>query len=178
MKQYIGIIRGINVGGHNKVNMKILREALEKEAFEDVRTYIQSGNIVFRSDATSIITLEKALSEILNRKFSVDVPVIVRDEIAWKKTVKRNPFLKRSDDLTKLLVTFLSAKPSAVDVRAIEDVRFSHDEFVVDGKEVYLHCKLGAGKSDIPNTFFEKKLKVTATTRNWRTVLALAKMLG
>lgn len=177
MQQYIAIIRGINVGGHNSVNMQVLRESMEKNKFKEVRTYIQSGNIVFRSDASSVAVIENSLSKILKDKFKVSVPVLVRDEKEWTRTVKRNPFLNETDDLTKLLVTFLSAKPSAASVKAISHIQFPHDEFVVDGRDVYLFCKENYGKSDIPNTFFEKQLKVTGTTRNWRTVLELGKML-
>lgn len=177
MKQYVGIIRGINVGGHNSVNMKILREAMEKNKFQDVRTYIQSGNLVFCSTAKSIEAIESSLSKLLTDHFHVNVPVLVRDEKEWARTVKRNPFLKETDDLTKLLVTFLSTKPSPADVKKVMQLSFPHDAFAIDGKDIYLHCKEGYGKCDIPNMFFEKHFKVTGTTRNWRTVLEISSML-
>ena len=177
MKQYIGIIRGINVGGHNKVNMKLLREALEEKKYQNVRTYIQSGNLVFRSRVQSISKIESVLSGVLKKTFDVDVPVLVRDEVEWKRTVSRNPFLKKTDDLTKLLVTFLSVKPAVADLKATREIHFPNDDFVIDGKDIYMWCRNGYGKTDIPNAFFEKKLKVTGTTRNWRTVLELEKML-
>lgn len=177
MQQYIAIIRGINVGGHHKVNMKELREAMEKNKFKDVRTYIQSGNIVFRSALKKIESIETSLSKLLKATFDVNVPVIVRDEKEWKRTIKRNPFLGRTEDLTKLLVTFLSEMPSAELVKSTALINFAHDEFFIDGKDVYLYCKDGYGKTDIPNTFFEKKLKVTGTTRNWKTVLELGEMV-
>lgn len=177
MKQYIGIIRGINVGGHHKVNMKELREVMTKNKYQEVQTYIQSGNIVFRSGLTSGEDIEKSLSKVLKSTFDVNVPVLVRDEKEWKRTVKRNPFLGRTEDFTKLLVTFLSEKPSPELVKATSQINFPHDEFFIDGKDVYLFCKEGYGKTDIPNTFFEKKLKVTGTTRNWKTVLQLGEMV-
>ena len=177
MKKYVAIIRGINVGGHNRVNMKQLREALEKLKFQEVQTYIQSGNIVFRSEETSVPSLESAVGKVLKSKFDVTVPVIVRDEKEWKKTVRGNPFLDRTEELTKLLVTFLSARPAPADVKAIAQESFPHDEFAVLGKDVYVFCKEGYGKTDIPNLFFEKKLRVNGTTRNWRTVLEIEKML-
>jgi uncharacterized protein (DUF1697 family) len=177
MKKYVAIIRGINVGGHNRVNMQRLREALGKAKFQDVQSYIQSGNIVFNTHKTSVSRLESTVRKILQSNFKVDVPVIVRDEKEWKKTVKRNPFLQRTDDLTKILVTFLSAKPAMSDVRTLAQVQFPHDEFIVDGKDVYVFCKEGYGKTDIPNLFFEKKLNVTGTTRNWKTVMEIAGML-
>ena len=177
MKQYVGIIRGINVGGHNKVNMKQLREAMETTSYRDVRTYIQSGNVVFRSAARSVQSVEESLARLLLKSFGVKVPVLVRDEKEWERTVLRNPFVGATDDQTKLLVTFLATKPTSAEVKALTAVTFPHDEFVIDGKDIFLFCKNGYGRCDIPNTFFEKKLNVTGTTRNWRTVLELQKML-
>ncbi len=175
--QYIALIRGINVGGHNKVNMKTLRDAMEENKFKEVRTYIQSGNIVLQSNAKSVESIETAISKLLKTHFDVNVPVIVRDEKEWKTTVKRNQFLKSTDDLSKLFVTFLSEKPSRADVKATSLIHYPHDDFMIDGKDIYMFCKDGYGKTDIPNTFFERHLKVKGSTRNWRTVLELEKML-
>ena len=177
MKQYVAIIRGINVGDHNRVNMKMLTAALVKAKLKDVWTYIQSGNVVLRSSSSRASDLEQLFNKILKKHFNADVPVIVREEKEWLRTVTRNPFLDRTDDRTKLLVTFLASKPTAADVRRAEETTFPHDDFVIDGKDIYLFCKNGYGKTDIPNTFFEKQLGVTATTRNWRTVMQLADML-
>lgn len=176
MKQYIAIIRAINVGGHNKVNMKALREGMEKHKYKDVRTYIQSGNLVFRSPLSSVDAIEKSLSKLLKSTFDVNVPVLVRDETEWKRTIKRNPFLDRTEDFTKLLVTFLSEKPSPELVKATSLINFAHDLFQIDGKDIYLYCMDGYGKCDIPNNFFEKHLKVKGTTRNWKTVLELGRL--
>jgi uncharacterized protein (DUF1697 family) len=177
MKQYIAIIRGINVGGHNRVNMKLLREILEKKKFKQVQTYIQSGNIVFASAETSAEKLESELSDLLLKGFNVKVPVIVRDSSEWARTVSRNPFLNETEDHTKLLVTFLNKKPAADDVKAVNKMKFAHDEFAFVGKDIYIFCKEGYGKTDIPNMFFEKQLKVTGTTRNWRSVLAISELV-
>jgi uncharacterized protein (DUF1697 family) len=176
MDQYVAIIRGINVGGHHKVNMKTLRDALEKNKLKDVRTYIQSGNVVFRSGIKTTTTLESLFNKIIRDQFHIDVPVIVRDEKEWGKTVRQNPFLAEAYDVKKLLVTFLAVKPMPADVRKLSEFSFPHDRFAVDGKDLYLYCENGYGKTDIPNTFFEKHLKVTGTTRNWNTVMEIAKM--
>ena len=176
MNQYAALIRGINVGGHNSVNMKTLREAMEKNKFKNVRTYIQSGNIVFESGLPTVEKIESSIIKLLQENFDVTVPVLVRDSREWAQTIKRNPFLKKTDDLTKLLVTFLNIKPAAADVKATAAMQFPHDEFVIDGKDIYMFCKDGYGKSDIPNTFFEKKLKAVGTTRNWKTVLEIGSM--
>jgi uncharacterized protein (DUF1697 family) len=175
---YVALIRGINVGGHNRVNMKVLRDAMEKNSFSDVRTYIQSGNIVFRSRLSNVQKIETAIIRLLQENFNVTVSILVRDEKEWARTVKRNPFLKETDDHTKLLVTFLHEKPAAADVKVVSAIEFKNDEFAIDGKDIYLHCRQGYGKSDVPNMFFEKKLKAIGTTRNWRTVLELEKLLA
>ena len=156
MGKCIAIIRGVNVGGHNRVNMKLLREALENAGLDEVQTYIQSGNIVFRSGKKNP---ESLIKNVLKTEFAVDVPVIVREDKDWKQTVRKNPFLKETDDLTKLLVTFLSATPAAAETKALSEHKFPHDTFKVVGRDVYLYCKEGYGKTDIPNTFFEKRLK-------------------
>jgi uncharacterized protein (DUF1697 family) len=177
MKQYVAIIRGINVGGHNRVNMNVLREALIKSGLHDVRTYIQSGNIVFRYESSKKDQLPALITSVLKKQFNADVPVIVRDEREWQQTVSQNPFVGATEDLGKLLVSFLNAKPSPTVVRAISQETFPNDDFAVVGKDVYLFCRNGYGKTDIPNTYFEKRLVTTATTRNWKTVLQIARML-
>jgi uncharacterized protein (DUF1697 family) len=178
MEQFIAIIRGINVGGHNRVNMQVLREALVKKKLQDVQTYIQSGNIVFKTEHGTPEDCAGLIREVLKQKFKADVPVLVRSEKEWRQTIKKNPFLKSTDDHTKLLVTFLPEKPLAADVKALSKIQFPHDEFKVVGADIYLHCKNGYGRTDISNTFYEKHLKMTNTTRNWRSVLMIAEMLS
>lgn len=177
MQQFVAIIRGINVGGHNKVNMKQLRDALVQSGLDDIRTYIQSGNIVFRSPGKDALKHAATVRDVLATEFSVQVPVIVRDSKEWQRTLKRNPFLSQTGDFAKLLVTFLSEKPAAAETKKIGAFAFPHDVFAVDGKDVYMYCIDGYGKTDIPNLFFEKHLKVTGTTRNWKTVLEIGALL-
>ena len=177
MQQYIAIIRGVNVGGHNRVNMQMLREALGSAGLKNVQTYIQSGNIVFLSGIQKRASLSTKISGILKTLFDVDVPVLVRSAEEWQSTVNKNPFLRETEDHTKLLVTFLSGMPALPDVQKVSLYTFPHDEFRVVGSDVYLFCKDGYGRTDITNTFFEKHLKLTSTTRNWKSVLALSEML-
>jgi uncharacterized protein (DUF1697 family) len=176
MQRYIAIIRGINVGGHNKVSMQVLRDALTKKKLSDVQTYIQSGNVIFSATDADTTAMEKLIRKVLLDTFSVDVQVIVRDQKEWKQTIKKNPFLSETDDETKLLVTFLSEKPDAAAAKTLAGVTFQNDSFQIIGKDIYLFCREGYGKSKIPNMFFEKKLGVSGTTRNWRTVLELGRM--
>lgn len=178
MKQFVAIIRGINVGGHHKVHMQTLREALEAHKLRDVRTYIQSGNVVFRSLARKTDSLEATFGKVLRTHFGIHVPVIVREEKEWARTVRRNPFLDRTEDHKKLHVTFLRSRPAIQAARALSHMSFPHDEVIVDGKDAYLFCRNGYAQTDLTNAFLEKKLMVKGTTRNWRTVLTLADMLA
>src|SRR5690606_26241364 len=141
------------------------------QKLRDVRTYIQSGNLVFRSPARSSDSLESLISHVLNDRFRLQVPVFVREDKEWFRTIQRNPFLDRTDDPTKLHVTFLSSRPASQAARALAQVMFDHDEVIVDGKDAYLFCRDGYGQTDITNAFLERKLMVRATTRNWRTVM-------
>ena len=177
MQKYIAILRGVNVGGHNRVNMQRLREALAGKGLKDVQTYIQSGNIVFQTGMQGTSGPAKKIAGVLKTDFNVDVPVLVRSASEWMRTVENNPFVRETDDHTKLLVTFLSEKPAAADVKSLSTQVFPHDDFRVVDADVYLFCRNGYGRTDIPNTFFEKHLRRTGTTRNWKSVLALAEML-
>ena len=177
--RYISILRGINVGGNRKILMAALKSALEKVGFQDVQTYIQSGNVIFDSKETDNRMLEVQIQEIIAETFGFDVPVIVRTSGEWAESIVNNPFLKENDqDIEKLHLTFLKDQPSSENLEKISSLEFLPDRFQVVGKEVFVYCKNGYGRSKITNDFFEKKLKVQATTRNWKTVLKLHEMVN
>ena len=178
MQTYIAILRGINVGAQKKVLMADLKAVLNKLKLLDVTTYIQSGNVVFKSDEKlSNGEFAAKLEKVILKHFKFDVPVLVRNVAELKKLIAANPFLKNKKiDLTKLHVTFLSGVPEKSLVDEIKKFNFPTDEFVINGKEVYLHTPGGYGETKLSNNFFEKKLKVTATTRNWKTVNTLLEM--
>lgn len=178
MKTYVTILRGINVSGHNMIKMADLKKMFEILPFENVRTYIQSGNIVFDAKPGNDQDLEKLIHETLQKTFSFSVPVIVLEEKELKIVQQRNPFLtSRNEDVTKLHVTFLDAIPENDMVNKLkEKASFLPDEWILDGKTIYLFCPNGYGKTKLNNNFFENKLKVTATTRNWKTVNELVSM--
>lgn len=178
MKTYITILRGINVSGHNMIKMVDLKKMFETLPFENVRTYIQSGNIVFDAKPGNDQDLEKQIHDTIQKMFSFSIPVIVLDEKELKKVQQDNPFLTgRNEDVTKLHVTFLDASPNNNLVEKLkEKAQFLPDEWIMDGKAIYLFCPNGYGKTKLNNNFFENKLKVTATTRNWKTVNELVSM--
>lgn len=178
MKTYVTILRGINVSGHNMIKMADLKKMFETLPFENVRTYIQSGNIVFNAKPENDQDLEKLIHETIQKTFSFSVPVIVLEEKELKKIQQHNPFLTvRNEDVTKLHVTFMNAIPENNLVEKLKEIaQFLPDEWTLDGKAIYLFCPNGYGKTKLNNNFFENKLKVTATTRNWKTVNELVSM--
>lgn len=177
MKTYISILRGINVSGHNPIKMKDLQVLYEEMGFNRVKTYIQSGNVVFGYRATETEKLEEIISGEIRRKFGYQVPVIVTGHDQLKIVSENNPFLNdRNEDALKLHVTFLSAEPEVDLPGKIDGSVYMPDEYIIAEKTIYLFCPNGYGNTKLSNTFFEKKLKVQATTRNWKTVLELVKM--
>ena len=170
---YAALLRGINLGSHNKISMADLRSLFEELDAEGVRTYVQSGNVVFRSKQTAA-QLEKAVERKIESALSLDVTVLVRTKAQLARLVRDNPFLERSTPEKALHVTFLARKPPASRVRGLDPTGFEPDMFEVSGREVYLNVPNGYGRSKLSNAYFEKALDVRATTRNWRTVSALA----
>jgi uncharacterized protein (DUF1697 family) len=162
------------VAGHARVSMEELRKCFESQGLEKARTYIQSGNVVFELKTANVSGLAEKIEKGIKAVLGLDVSVIVRTREEMSKVIENIPF--RAQDQDKSHVTFLSAEPEHVPVKEIEAVKDRTEKFLVSGREVYLHCPNGYGKSKLSNSFFERKLKVSATTRNWRTVNVLYKM--
>lgn len=169
----IAVLRGINVGGHRKIKMAELRDRLTARGLRNIQTYIQSGNLVFDS-ATQPSDLELQLHDWILEDFGHQVPTLVRTAKYLQKVVSNNPFAEL--DLSKLCVTLLSSKPRKKDLTAIESLDFGDDQFVVQGDVVYLHCPNGYARTKLTNGFFETRLNVSATSRNWKTVNRLIQM--
>jgi uncharacterized protein (DUF1697 family) len=177
MKTRIAILRGINVSGHKVIKMKTLKEIFENLGFAKVRTYIQSGNVVFESDPPETGTLEIRISEAILDAVGFEVPVIVMDLSELEHVSSQNKFITdRGSEISRLHVTFLSAVPEKNLAESIMKEEYLPDEYLISGKTIYLFCPGGYGNTRLSNTFFEKKLKVQATTRNWKTVLELVKI--
>jgi len=178
LQTFISILRGINVSGQKKILMADLKALYESLRFKDIATYIQSGNVVFKSnEKITDLHIAKKIEEAIFKNYNFQVPVIVRSSDEMKKIVSSNPFLKQKNiDVKKLHVTFLSEIPAKTAVETIENIDFSPDQFVISGKEIYLRIPESYGETKLSNQFFEKKLKVSATTRNWNTVMELMEM--
>jgi uncharacterized protein (DUF1697 family) len=173
---FVALLRGINVGGKNKVPMAQLKSSLASLGYEDVVTYIQSGNVVFRSpvgDARKVAaTIEKRIAE----EFEVPASVLIRTPAELRAVEKQNPFLKAGVDASKLHVVFLDRSPKKSAVTDLDPGRSPPDEFEVRGGEIYLHLPNGAGRSKLTIDYFERRLGVRGTTRNWRTLTKLIEL--
>ncbi len=176
MKKRIAILRGINVGGKRKLPMADLKALLTQLNFSNVITYIQSGNVVFDTEQD---LSDEALSQLLEKDiantFQLDVPVIIRSPEALKSAVETNPFLKDAD-IAQLHLTFLSTEPANNLAQEIATIDFAPDQFHIQGNDVFIQCEGKYHQTKLSNTFFEKKLKVKATTRNWKTVMKLLEL--
>jgi uncharacterized protein (DUF1697 family) len=173
MKTYIALLRGINVGGHNIIKMSELVSELSKQGYQDVKTYIQSGNVIFKSVSASEKTMTQNISQIIKKHFGLDIQIMIRDLDTWKSMSSHHPLMKNGEDNVKdYCVTFLSEAVNS----NIELPFETEDRFVLQGSEIFSYYPNGLAKTKLTNTFFEKKLKVFATTRNWRTVNKLLEM--
>lgn len=172
MREYLAILRGINVSGKNKILMKDLKMHFEKNGFENVITYIQSGNILFNlPDAKEINQIEDLISQIILDEYYFNIPVIVLELKFLKRIIENNPFkLNANFDSTKLYITFLKDSPLRENLKKIEEYDYPPDEFIIKNNLAYIYCPEKYGKTKLSNKFFENKLKVSATTRNWKTI--------
>ena len=175
--KYIAILRGINVSGQKKIIMKDLKQLLETLDCSDVITYIQSGNVIceYTGDA---VALKIDIEEAIVKQYGFDVPVLVRTSADYQRIIDECPFGKVDlvTEGTKVLLTFLAEVPSDEACAELMTHVKSPEQLVIKGHQVYLHCPNGYGRSKLSNVFLEKKLKVQATTRNWKTINKLCEL--
>jgi len=170
LRTYISILRGINVGGHRMIKMDALRQLYADLKFGNVKTYIQSGNVVFQSSDSDVENIEKIITKSINDKFGFEVPVIVLEFERLKQIASNNPFLS---DLSKkplyFHITFLSSCPDSENSKKLLETKFENEDYSIIDNVVYLYCPSGYSNSKLTNSFLENKLRVQATTRNWNT---------
>lgn len=178
LNKFISILRGINVSGQKKIKMVDLKSLYELLGFSEVSTYIQSGNVIFLSKITDSAKIESKIEKAIEKEYGFHVPVIVRTAKELSEIFEGLPF-KGVDvvaDGTKILVTFLSGTPKKALVTDIKRYVVEPEKLVVSGNAVYLHCPNGYGRTKLSNTFIENKLKVSATTRNLKTLVKLCEL--
>lgn len=176
MTSYIALLRGINVGGHNRVPMPQLRTILEGLGHAEVATYLQSGNAVFTSDATDEQRLADDIRQGIADDLGLDIAVLVRtaDEVA--AIAAANPFATAAAENPKFVhAVFLSADPDPERVAALDPTRYAPDEYRIGSRVIYVHYPNGAGRSKLDDAVW-RRLGVTATARNWNTVTKLLTM--
>ena len=177
VRTFAALLRGINVGGRTLVPMADLRALLVSIGLEDVTTYIQSGNVVFRTAETGTKSLTAAIERAVAERFGVDVSVLLRTPAQLSGLPGRNPFLPGGRQ-GALHVVFLDRKPKADAVAGLDPDRSPGDRWSVDGREIFLQLPSGSGRSKLTLDWFERRLGVRGTVRNWRTVLELISRTG
>ncbi len=174
LERYVALLRGVNVGG-KQLSMQSLRALLESLGYQHVTTYIQSGNAVF-TGGDSGPPKPGRVEERIAAELQMNIRVIIRSQVELADVVDRNPFPATGEDSRTLHVTFLADEPSAEAVHGLAGESYAPDQFAIVGREVYLRCPEGYGRSKLGNAFWERRLGVAATTRNWNTVNTLLRM--
>jgi uncharacterized protein (DUF1697 family) len=170
----VALMRGINVGGKNKLPMRDLAALFTEAGCAAVTTYIQSGNVVCRASRALARELPAVIEGAIHQRFGLKVPLVLRSAAELAEIVRGNPFPGAAADT--LHVAFLAAAPNPSQVAGLDPQRSPPDEFAVQGREIYLCFKNGVARSKLTNAYFDTKLATTTTVRNWRTVLKLLDM--
>lgn len=188
---WIALLRGVNVGGKNKLPMKELVEVFVEAGCEQVKTYIQSGNVVFTATEKVAASLSAVVEGVIRKRWGFETRVILRSLAEMAKVLKSNPYATdavaaqrnkseggASEEPKKELyyVMFLADEPSQAQVEKLDLMRSPPDTFEVTGREIYLSLPNGAGRTKLTNAYFDSKLDTVSTSRNWRTVCTLAAM--
>lgn len=179
MSRYISILRGINVGGHKKILMADLKALLVNQGFENVVTYIQSGNIIIDSHITDSNKVKQKLESIIEKRFGFQVPVIVRKQEQLQNVINNDPFseIDKIEMGSKLHVFFLSGTPAPENREQLLDyVQQIPEQLVINKNHIYVYYPNGAGRSKLTINIIEKKLSVQATARNWKTIQKLLEL--
>jgi uncharacterized protein (DUF1697 family) len=175
MARLVVLLRGINIGSRNRISMPELRKALEDAGYDDVRTYLQSGNVVLTSTA-SAKKVARECERLIADRFGPEIAVVARTRSDLAKVVERNPLKKVAKDPKRYQVSFLETKPAAKVIRELEDVAADEEEVVSIGREIYAWHPAGVARSKLWAKLAGKNLGATATVRNWTTVEKLLEL--
>ncbi len=177
MPVVISLLRGVNVGGHNKIKMEALRALYASLGLRDPQTYIQSGNVIFRTEDRDLVALAERIKAAIERSFDIRPEVMLRTASELKNVIVRNPFAKKPDvDPSKLVVMFLSSVPNAEACESVLKLNVEPEEMRIDGRELYVYFPNGQGRTKFPAAAIQKVLKTPCTGRNWNTVIKLLEM--
>ncbi len=173
---YVALLRGVNVGGKNKMPMRDLFMMFTLAGCEAVETYIQSGNVVFKAGSALAARIPTLIASGIEERFGYRVSVVVRTAEELRDVVRDNPFLSAGVDAERLHVAFLADVPEDDRVAQLDPDRSPPDAFQVRGREIFLYCPNGLARTKLTNGYFDSKLATTSTVRNWRTTLTLLTM--
>jgi uncharacterized protein (DUF1697 family) len=174
MPVVVSLLRGVNVGGNRMIKMDALRSLYESLGLRDAQTYLQSGNVVFRTDKRDLDQVARRIKSAIERKFGFFSDVIVRTSSELRGLIARNPFAARPDiHPSKLLVTFLAADPGAEARDKVRAIQTDPEELRIEGRELYIYYPNGMARPKLPWTAIEKAVKTPGTGRNWNTVTKL-----
>lgn len=177
MTTHLALLRGINVSGHNMIKMDALKTTLENIGFQNVKTYIQSGNVFVDTHEDNPSKVGFLIKQEIFKVFGHEVPVVVIGREDLESCFKNNPFLKENElDSKKLYVAFISIALKNESINDLKISQFKPDEASIDASRIYIKYAVGAGKTRFDQKYIEKKLNVTATIRNWNTITELLKM--
>ncbi|WP_432221362.1 DUF1697 domain-containing protein [Flavobacterium sp. TMP13] len=177
MTTHLALLRGINVSGHNMIKMDALKTTLENIGFQNVQTYIQSGNVFFDSEAENAASLGFKIKQEIFKTFGHEVPVLIISKADLESCLKNNQYLKEKEvDVKKLYVAFISLTLKTENINDLKISQFKPDEAYIDGNKIFIKYAVGAGKTRLDQKYIEKKLNLTATIRNWNTVSTLMQM--
>ncbi len=176
-QRYVALLRGVNVGGKNKLPMAELRNIFTAAGCSAAQTYIQSGNVVFEAAPGLAEGLPEIVAQAIRQRFGYDTAVVVRSGEELRQVAASNPF-DTSGDPRFLQVAFLEDTPSAEAVSRLDPERSPPDAFAVRGNNVYLHYPNGVARSRLTNEYLAAQLQTASTMRNWRTVLTLLEMVN
>lgn len=177
MTTHLALLRGINVSGHNMIKMEALKTALETIGFQNVQTYIQSGNVFVNTVEENAAAVGFKIKQEIFKVFGHEVPVVVIGKSDLEACFKNNPFLKEANmDIKKLYVAFVSTTLRSDSINDLKMSQVKPDEAFIDASRIYIKYAVGAGKTKFDQKYIEKKLNLTATIRNWNTVTQLLKL--
>jgi uncharacterized protein (DUF1697 family) len=175
MPVYVSFLRGVNMTGHNKMKMTELSALYNDIGFNDISTFIQSGNVIFSAgDELTVFEISGSIENAISKRFSYNVPVMIRRVEELKRLHQANPFLTENNfDPSKNAVLFLHEKATEDQILKVRNIDFPPDKFSVAGSEIFIYCPNGFGRTKLYTNFFEKKMGVTGTARNWNTIVTI-----
>lgn len=175
MQTYISFLRGVNMTGHNSIKMTDLSLLYKKLGFRENHTYIQSGNVIFKADeAVSENETAQKIESGIFRKFGYTVPAMIRNIEEMKSLFKTNPYLSAPDfDPSKMAVIFLHEEVTDSQKEKMRNISYPPDKYQIAGREIFIYCPNGFGRTRLYTNYFENKMKVTGTARNWKTIITI-----